>query len=722
MSVTTTTYTTNSKQITISNETGPINIMSAVDTAITGLGWAQYDYIAAGSSTVVNGIANTWSPVYTYVYRTLCADGTYYKYFIIRWNPTKSWFHTSVCESWNTSTHVPTNESFNFGMAFPQGYDLKDCSILVSATSNHLMIWPWIRGVAGLWAACFEFERVAAEDTTGVPCFAWTNSCIFGTPYGNSEATIGTQSTTYSSSYMLAFPRTANGNTGSTAASTYTTVTNRGTFPPNYPQGSVVITDSSGNALHLGSFYNLTYGWDNTKTLVSPISADGRTVSMPFGRGYNIGITKSFGVGLDTTSVNGSSTGGWPDNAGTSTDYLLLPLSGGCERDITAWQLNQAGRPSQLGYAQLGAVTSVKSVLIGNIAWIAASDGIRTWDSSQTAAGSTTTLRYSSASVINDIIFDGFRTVYAVNSTSIIRIDTETYNTGTVALTNGGINLGIDGAYVYAASRTASTAPNCYVINRWNTSDGSTGTGFTLQATYTLATTILTIAAVFGPPQPDYKGSCFVFNTACSSSTQAFRIAKFTSSTGAQLVNAAHPVTGSTASANLMYGNYWYNYISDILFFITVYLSTSQYVSTYTLNQSTLAGTVIQTTSAWTTSYASSPAGFLANAGELQITPYRGIFNLTNRGNSGCINKITLTDSSSVTIYGTNGTTVNDNSGAYLVNQIVGGVSSGVSTNGTSMVANLYVSASDNRIYYTTNLYNLNNSYGNITGRVLLKA
>ena len=110
MSVTTTTYTTNSKQITISNETTPANIMSAVDTAITGLGWTQYDYIAAGASTVVNGVANTWSPVFTYVYRALCVDGVYYKYFIIRWNPTKSWFHTSVCESWSTSTHTPTNE------------------------------------------------------------------------------------------------------------------------------------------------------------------------------------------------------------------------------------------------------------------------------------------------------------------------------------------------------------------------------------------------------------------------------------------------------------------------------------------------------------------------------------------------------------------------------------------------------------------------------------
>ena len=51
MSVTTTTYTTNSKLITVSGETTPVNIMSSVDTAITGLGWSQYDYMAAGDTT-----------------------------------------------------------------------------------------------------------------------------------------------------------------------------------------------------------------------------------------------------------------------------------------------------------------------------------------------------------------------------------------------------------------------------------------------------------------------------------------------------------------------------------------------------------------------------------------------------------------------------------------------------------------------------------------------
>ena len=51
MSVTSATYTTNSIQITVSNETTPVNIMSSVNTAITSLGWTQYDYMAAGDTT-----------------------------------------------------------------------------------------------------------------------------------------------------------------------------------------------------------------------------------------------------------------------------------------------------------------------------------------------------------------------------------------------------------------------------------------------------------------------------------------------------------------------------------------------------------------------------------------------------------------------------------------------------------------------------------------------
>ena len=74
------------------------------------------------------------------------------------------------------------------------------------------------------------------------------------------------------------------------------------------------------------------------------------------------------------------------------------------------------------------------------------------------------------------------------------------------------------------------------------------------------------------------------------------------------------------------------------------------------------------------------------------------------------------------TIYNNYASTSTDNLGNFQFNQIVGGACQGVWTNGTSFVGNVYVTTTDNRVYYTTNLYNLNNSYGNVTGRVILKA
>lgn len=59
MTVSSESYTTNSIKITVSNETTPANIISAVDTAITSLGWSQYDYIAPNSSTVFTTATST---------------------------------------------------------------------------------------------------------------------------------------------------------------------------------------------------------------------------------------------------------------------------------------------------------------------------------------------------------------------------------------------------------------------------------------------------------------------------------------------------------------------------------------------------------------------------------------------------------------------------------------------------------------------------------------
>jgi hypothetical protein len=824
MTVSSESYTTNSIKITVSNETTSANIISAVDTAITTLGWTQYDYIAAGASTQINGVANTYSPISTYVYRALCADNTYYKYLIIRWDTVKTMFYTSAAEGWTLATHTPVNETWNSTGLFPHGYDLKDCYILVSASRYHFMIWPWIRSTSGMWSAIMEFERVVAEDNTGVPCFAWTNSLMIGTPYGYGVLT--TKSTT-----MFAFPRTADGNTGAAAANVYAPVTNRGMFPPTYPQGGLgTFTDANNNALHLGSYYNMTYGWDSTKTTVSPLSADAITKSMPFGRAFNWGVSKPLGSGLDTTTVPGSSTGGWPDGNGTNTDYLILGMSGGPDNTTVttgAYNLNLSGRPTQLGYGTSTAQL-YKPILIGITAWIAAGDGIRTYDTTNTAAGAATTLRYSNAEGVYDLVFDGLRTIYGSTSTGLVRIDTETFNTGTVTLTNGSSYLSIDQLYVYAVSRTSSTTPNCYVVSRWSTSDGSTGTGFALVSTFTSGTATY-LATGFGTPVPDYKGSCFVFNTAGTSTTttQSFRIASFTSSTGTQLLNVLLKSFGSNAyyyvpgmymdytSGRLFYIMTGYpsptngyiqeiapstlgaagviatfgtitggsGYVSGTYTGVTLTLSSGPAPSTFPVVNITVTGGIVTavgllrggigstSTTVFTvpnTQLGGSGSGFsipvntIRNAGtdnlfqvslsastaytysymysgdtsfrgDLSLIPYRGMLNISSKkpGTTiGYISRVVLSLPASDAVnssvspagntYSTSG--LEDATRNSNCTQIPAGWSAGMSTNGQSIISTLWISSTDNRIYYTKDLFQMNNVTGGNTGRLLLKA
>ena len=136
MSVTTTTYTVgaNSKLLTISQEIGSTNIILAVDSAITGLGWTLYDTLGT----------TTYNPILTKVYQAINADGVTYKYLIIRWDTIKLRFYTSCCESWNTTTKTPTNESWTQAGAFAQGYDPQNSLIVVSASTRHCMIWTFI--------------------------------------------------------------------------------------------------------------------------------------------------------------------------------------------------------------------------------------------------------------------------------------------------------------------------------------------------------------------------------------------------------------------------------------------------------------------------------------------------------------------------------------------------------------------------------------------------
>jgi len=505
MTITTSSYTANSLKINIINETSSTNIISAIQQGMAKGGWTLYDSLIGGSSS-----GHLYSPMTTLVYTAPNVDYTIgtaavtTKYFIIRIDIVKLVIYTSTCESWNLSTHAPLNETWSGGGVFPHGYDIKDSIILINATQRHCVLWTFIKNEPGFWSGVFEFERVAAEDTPSAanpsPNWAWTNSLILGTPYGNAASLT-------TSSVMFAFPRTADGLVGARAASVYAPVTNRGMYPPVYPTGTLAITRDV-NMLHLASYANgittgaPTYGWDTLKTVTSPISADAISKYMPLGRMYNVGVTKALGGALDTVMVNIDSTGGWPNAGGASTENLILPLNGGCEHDSFLTS-NAASTGTSAFFTTLPVYTTATKVIsVGNNLWIGTNQGIYTYDMG-TGAGGATTLRvpHSAGSGILDIIFDGARTVYGSLNTGIVAVDTENFTTSTIAtITSGTAYLGIDGKYVYGVSRSALTLPWCFAFNR---------STFTLSASFQ-ATSATVVATNFGVPVPDYQGNVYL--------------------------------------------------------------------------------------------------------------------------------------------------------------------------------------------------------------------
>ena len=532
MTVTNTSYSTNSYRVNITNELSSANILSGVNTAITALGWTSYDTVT--NAVPGAGTSNAFSPIYTYVYRapnndgtgtgltvnttvsggvvtaatvnaagsgylssgtgtltftiagggvpaiatigvtsgvpagtiTIVSGGTNYttgtavatypytwKYFILRWDVTKLQFFTSACEYWNNVTHVATNETWNGAGSFPQQYDLKDCFIWVGATARHLVLWPFIKSEPGMWAGVFEFERVVPEDTVGngAPCFAWTNSVMIGTPYGKTTGTI--------SRIMYAFPRTQDGFTGAAAAQIYAPVTNRGMFPPSYPQGTLSISVDT-NLLHLASYYNLTYGWDTStaKAFASPISVDGISKAMPFGRTYNLSTTKQIGSFLDTTTLTLDTTGGWVASTGTSADCVILPMNGGTEIGSITYGANKMSAPVSTN----AMTTNVsKMIVIGDNVWACAQEGVYTW--AMSAGTVTPTLVYASSVSLGviDIVFDGARSIYASTYFGVAKIDTETLAATSYVFPNGAgsgltVTTTVTGGAVTAATVTAA--------------------------------------------------------------------------------------------------------------------------------------------------------------------------------------------------------------------------------------------------------------------------
>jgi len=585
------TYTISSSQTTAGTFTfSTSTTQTASSTTITASAWVAHDTIGTygGAGSVPGaGTTSTYSPMITYVYKAYCADAINYKYFILRWDIIKQRFWTSCAESWNASTHIGSNESWSQAGAFEQGYDIKDCFIFVAAHIRHIVLWPFIKNEPGLWTGVFEMERSAYEDiiSDNVPCFAWTNSLMIGTPYGNPsnngyEATTGaTVTNKYPSNVMFAFPRTVDGYTGAGAARWCAPTTQRGMFPPSYPNyvnasgttslgvqsTTPVIGDTNLN--HLGSYFNFVYGWDtsSSKAFVTPVSVDRIDRNGQFGRMFNVGVTKPLGGALDTTMINVNNSGGWPDSSGASTECVLLPMNGGPELMDQTIGSGKLQSPVTSGAVSASTTYSSPSsgVVIGDNIFVCNSEGVFVWNVTTQGAGVAPTKIYPSGSTnaVFNLAYDGENYIYGTLSNGLVRIkvDDQTFSTLTT-LTNGGANLSLDATNIYVSSRTTSTTPNCYVVNR---------STFSLTATNTLGTAE-SVVTRYGTPVSDYNGNVYVSIIGnATSTTTAFAICVFSASTGTQSIRTV-PSTYTNWPGGQVRSQFWIDPTSGRIFLIAL--------------------------------------------------------------------------------------------------------------------------------------------------------
>lgn len=726
MTVTSTSYTTSSVKIAISGEVVSNNIITAVNTAITSaaLGtWSLYDGVAP--SAISSNYSNTgFSPIWTNVYRVLNTDATTYKYFIIRWDTIKNLFYTSTCESWNNSTHVATNECWTGVGVFPQYYDIKDSFIFLSASTKHCVIWPYIRNEPGMWSGVFEFERIAGEDlaANSVPCFAWTNSLMLGTPYSRAPAT--------KSNVMFAFPRTADGSTGAAAAQQYAPVTNRGMYPPSYPSATTInVVD--GNMVHLGSYFNMIYGWDPTKTVASPVAADVIQKSMPVGRMYNTGITKSIGSFLDTTYLNLDSTGGWPDATGSNTEVLLLPLNGGPEGNTAS------GNTLTNSVAYNGAIPLSKVIAIGGTVWAAANDGVRVW-SADSGTGTSPTLVVSNTAV-TDIMFDGQDFVYAAGASHVLKIQaSNTSNVQSVLLanatSNGAAYLGLDNNYLYVSTRTANVQPLCVTIPRNNFLVANV-------SIYANSGVNTAVATGFGAPFPDYNGYVYLATTPGTAAVQSVKIATFQSNNVTGIANTYHPLRAVNAASGGLYSAFWVDPQSSRVFLVSsdATASTGAVYETNTSLSLIYTNAAFMTTNSTAANYTSGLAYSTIVAaqagdfrGDLQITPVRGLFHVQTKRAAG---NTAPTWSNRISL---NSPSVNTAAGVFGIPERVfvpagGGGTNNIFSDPASSTAGIiyhngprtYFSdantVSNNTLGFFKNFYGLTNINGTVTGRLTVK-
>ena len=597
----------------------------------------------------------------------------------------------------------------------------------------------------------------------GVPCYAWTNSLMLGTP--NSAL-----SSLNAMGYTCQFapPRTILGATGAVASSEYTSVTNRGFMPPilvgNYSVNGVTsVVANDGNYGMLASYANvlIPYGWDTTKSPVSPISvvqgsinsSSFFTVPSPanqstagFGRIYNVSIGRGLGnIRVpDTSYANLDATNGWVSSTGANTAALLLPLNGGLETYLTVPANANRYDPTTFSntFANIGpSVFPGKTVVVGDTIFVsansvsaAATTGSGIFTVSQAAGNfSTPTFRANIPFGVFDMVFDGNGSIWGTTANGVMRMNPTTFSTtfyaNTALTTNGAGYMGIDGTNLYLSTRISNTKPQIIVFNY------KTQT-FTNQIDTNAA---LTVASTWGTPVPDYAGNVFIFQTAGTNIATSMLMQK-NNSAGTIFGTVASTLGPGNGAINWGLSGY-YDFITGRLWHLAGHggVGTFYIQELFTANMTQTGGiNALNTTSAFNAYFqgALAPNSVTDYKGDLSIIPFRG-YHLISVKRPGIVQYTTGNCTSAIARFIS--FDAGPSAGTYsYYNQ---GAIKQVGTNPSNTISSMPVSGSawtttngvqlfgawgpvntiDTRVYTVNGIYTANTTVGANVGRLIMK-
>ncbi len=440
MTVTNTLLETNTRQIVITAENDPAVIRAAVNTAITSMGWAQHDTVAA-----VDGTDDRT----TFVYSALNMDGVTSKFMILRWSTLKNNIDISACESWNTTTKVATNEVYRYSGAGDIPWKCHNTDIIIMATARWCVFTSFISSEPSVTTGVIEVEREAPEDTAaaGFPCFGWFSS---GVPLGTGQGVTGGSAPSAVNYPWISYPRTRNGSTGFAAATNWIPTTQYASYQNTnlpYQLGTLGLQ----RQLH---------GWDSTMKLIHTVRPHhGVNTNTYTNYGRMCGLKTVQRIGEIMNKVNlPVDANGFYSVEGVSTPHWVLNYNARFKAASANW-----GSALSITTIALGTTVSEGQVVATGAAYYITTGnqqlGVVIVDAISLAVTRITEATIAGTS--RDIKYDGYRYVYVATSSGIYAIDTQNANavTSDTTVAGGFWSIGVYSDRICAGRATAALTP-----------------------------------------------------------------------------------------------------------------------------------------------------------------------------------------------------------------------------------------------------------------------